>query len=247
MATIWGKWTGYGSTYNDDYVDDLVGTNLMDVIYGLGGYDTLDGGGGPDKIYGGGGRDTIYGGTGADLCVGGDGRDIIYGGDQGDQLYGGDDQDFLYGEGGNDALYGDAGHDELTGGVGIDILTGGTGFDTFKFELQNAANGWTDSKITDPDHITDFSGADDWIDVEVPGTSANYIEKQISGNSLVFGYDAAKDWALDHMTGNVRYAFVSDGFNGFLFADLNGNGIVETGIVLEGVTSTSDFQFSNIF
>ena len=49
------------------------------------------------------------------------------------------------------------------------------------------------------------------------------------------------------MTGNVRYAFVSDGFNGFLFADLNGNGIVETGIVLEGVTSKSDFQFSNIF
>jgi serralysin len=247
MVFMWGKWTGSGSTYNDDYSDHLHGTDLMDVIYGLGSVDWLHGYGGHDKLYGGGSRDWIYGGTGSDLCVGGDGSDIIYGEEEGDELYGGEDNDYLYGGTGHDELYGDAHHDELTGGAGMDYLTGGSGYDTFKFELQNAANGWTDSKITDPDHITDFSGADDWIEAPVAGTSANYIQKQISGNSLVFGYDAAKDWALDHMTGNIRYAFVSDGFNGFLFGDLNGNGIVETGIVLEGVTSISDFQYSNIF
>ena len=242
MAYIRGKWTGSGATYNDDYSDHLHGTDLMDVIYGLGSVDYLYGYGGHDKLYGGDSRDWIYGGTGSDLCVGGDGRDIIYGEEHGDQLYGGDDQDFLYGGTGNDALYGDEGHDILTGEAGMDYLTGGAGYDTFEFKLQNAQNGYTDSKVTDPDHIMDFNPVDDWLDMPIVGSSANYIEKQIPGLTIGSGYDDAKDWAKDHMTGNIRYVFVSDGVNGFLFGDLNANGIMETGIVMHGLTNISDFD-----
>ena len=72
--------------YNDYYHDDLFGTDLMDVIYGLGGYDTLHGYGGNDKLYGGEDPDTISTAVRAvDLCVGGEGRDKLYGEEHGDQ------------------------------------------------------------------------------------------------------------------------------------------------------------------
>ena len=59
----------------------------------------------------------------------------------------------------------------------------------------------------------------------VAGTSANYVEKQLGG--LASGYDMAKVWAQNHMDdGGDRYAFVSDGVDGYLFADMNGNGTV---------------------
>jgi hypothetical protein len=97
--------------------------------------------------------------------------------------------------------------------------------------------------LSAPDTITDFDNLEG-IDMPVAGTSANYIEQQIGG--LASGYDMAKLWAQNHLDGGDRYAFVSDGVDGYLFADMNGNGTVETGIVLEGVQSIADFNWQNI-
>ena len=75
------------------------------------------------------------------------------------------------------------------------------------------------------------------------GTSENYIEVQLGYN---VGYLDAMNWAQTHMTGNDRYAFVTDGVNGYLFGDLNGTGTVETGIVLEGLTTLNAFDWWEI-
>ena len=52
-------------------VDKLTGTDLAEVILGMGGNDTIDGRGGDDTINGGGGNDLITGGKGADTLKGG--------------------------------------------------------------------------------------------------------------------------------------------------------------------------------
>jgi Ca2+-binding RTX toxin-like protein len=269
----WGWDRAYGGAGNDTL--DFTKTTDSVHLYGEADNDTLKGGSNGDYLFGGKGTDELYGndgvdhistggGGGVEWAEGGNGTDYIWGGDYIDYLFGNDADDandsvyelsdddgandYLYGEAGDDVLYGGAGHDVLDGGADRDFLFGGSGYDRFVFEIPN---GWTDSKVSDPDHIMDFSGADDWIDMPVAGTApssvyevGNYIEVQKSG--LASGYDTAKFWAENHITGNVRYAFVSDGVNGYLFGDLNGNGTVETGIVLEGLTSTSDFDYSNI-
>jgi Ca2+-binding RTX toxin-like protein len=209
----------------------------------------LYGEGDNDYIYGGSGNDHLSGGAALDWIEGGDGNDKIGGGDYIDDLFGNAGHDDLWGDAGNDILDGGSGLDDLIGGAGRDYLTGGSGYDMFWFEIPD---GWTDSKVSDPDHILDFNGADDWINMPVAGTTSsnifqtgNYIDAQMGGFAGC-GYDVARNWAENHITGNVRYAFVSDGVNGYLFGDLNGNGTVETGIVLEGVTSITQFDYSNI-
>jgi Ca2+-binding RTX toxin-like protein len=269
----WGWDRAYGGPGNDtlDFSKTtgkahLYGEGDNDTLKGGSNNDILDGGTGTDQLYGNDGSDHIStgGGGGVEWAEGGNGTDYIWGGDYIDYLFGNDSDDandsiyelsdddaandYLYGEAGRDVLYGGAGHDVLDGGADRDFLFGNSGYDRFVFEIPN---GWTDSKVSDPDHIMDFMGADDWLDMPVAGTAppsmyeiGNYIEVQTGGLSA--GYDAAQVWAENHITGNVRYAFVSDGVNGYLFGDLNGNGTVETGIVLEGVTSITQFDYSNI-
>ena len=55
----------------NDEVNKLTGTDLAEVILGMGGNDTIDGRGGDDTINGGGGNDLITGGKGADTLKGG--------------------------------------------------------------------------------------------------------------------------------------------------------------------------------
>ena len=42
------------------------------------------------------------------------------------------------------------------------------------------------------------------------------------------------------------FGFVTDGVNGYLFGNLNSDWVLETGIVLEGLTSLDDFDYSYI-
>jgi Ca2+-binding RTX toxin-like protein len=166
--------------------------------------------------------------------------DSLSGGDNPDALVGGAGNDWLDGGNGNDWLVGGTDYDVLDGGAGQDTLAGGDDVDIFRFHIPN---GSTDSKVSAPDTITDFDSME-WIDMTAHGTSANYIEKQFSG--FAFGYDLAKVWAQNHLGGGDRYGFVSDGTDGYLFADMDGNGTVETGIVLEGIQSIADFGWQNI-
>ena len=81
-----------GSAANIDAVrnvENVIGSNQADVVFGdalanklrgMGGDDILDGRGGNDTIAGGDGNDTINGGDGNDLIFGGMGKDLLFGG-----------------------------------------------------------------------------------------------------------------------------------------------------------------------
>lgn len=92
----------------------------------------------------------------------------INGSKRADTLNGTDDADTILGRGGNDQLLGMAGNDQLNGGAGADTLIGGTGTDTliggrgadlFVFAPGDSGAGSVH------DNITDFSAAEDLIDL----------------------------------------------------------------------------------
>lgn len=142
--------------------DTIYGTELGDIIDGLGsndqmfgddGNDSLNGGNGDDSLYGQLGNDNLNGGLNNDLLSGDQGDDFLKGNEGNDSLYGqlGNDNlnggmnndllagnegnDFLNGGKGDDSLYGQLGNDTLNGGKGNDILIGDEGRDTFIFGL----------------------------------------------------------------------------------------------------------------
>jgi Ca2+-binding RTX toxin-like protein len=63
-----------------NFVDLLTGTGAANVLTGLAGDDDLNGLGGSDTLVGGDGSDKMSGGTGADVLIGGAGRDVLTGG-----------------------------------------------------------------------------------------------------------------------------------------------------------------------
>ena len=73
--------------------DDIVGTELDEIIDGRGGNDLLNGGEGNDELIGGGGNDTLIGGSGDDELRGENGNDILNAGTGFDAIYGGDGYD----------------------------------------------------------------------------------------------------------------------------------------------------------
>jgi Ca2+-binding RTX toxin-like protein len=117
--------------YGTDAPNVLYGGAGNDKIVGLGGSDVLLGFDGDDQISGGDGDDTIGGGEGYDTLGGNAGKDRIYGGGGKDRLNGHGGHDRLFGEGDADRLYGYDGNDYLDGGSSRDRLYGDIGVDTF--------------------------------------------------------------------------------------------------------------------
>ena len=133
--------------------DQLVGTDLNDLIAGGSGADRLWGDEGRDVLKGENGADRLYGGTGDDILIGGLGGDRLEGGDgidtasyetatrgvtanlgggggtydaQGDTFFGVEN---LTGSNFDDRLTGDGANNTLFGGTGNDLLIGGNGDD----------------------------------------------------------------------------------------------------------------------
>jgi len=216
--------------------DDDYGYNFGHKIYGTWDWDIIWAFGGDDTIIGNGGGDTVYAG---------EGDDIVYADEGTDHLFGDQDNDALFGFGGDDFLYGGYGTDELYGGTGQDELWGGPGRDRFAFQ-------WWDSGPSSPDLIKDFEAhpngrgitVGDTINVLGPaGTASNYDEFFIN---YAGGYDAAKGFAEAYIGGDIRYMFVTDQVDGYFFSDADGNGIMENGIVLEGLSNLFAFSHQNI-
>ncbi len=90
----------------------------------------------------------------------------------------------LIGFEGNDTLMGGAGNDILNGGTNKDVLTGGPGADAFRFSIMPARG--------DEDEITDFSVAEDSIQLE----NAVFTQLFITGQ-LNPAYFVKSDVALD--------------------------------------------------
>lgn len=162
MATI------YGNSNNNN----LLGTNVDDIIYGYDGNDTLDGGAGADTFYGGKGDDTFIIDNVGDTIVElpGEGVDIVRTlinytlGDYVNHLTligtasingtANEYDNVVIGNSGNNILNGGAGNDRLTGGIGSDSLIGGVGIDQiletgdFNYTLTNTSLSKTSSNAT---------------------------------------------------------------------------------------------------
>ncbi|MFO0902612.1 MAG: LamG-like jellyroll fold domain-containing protein [Pirellulales bacterium] len=113
----------------------LIGTPLVDLIFGQDGNDVISGLAANDCLFGGRDQDTITGASGADLILGGSGHDSISGGIDADLIYGGLGNDTLFGDQANDTIYGGAGNDSIRGGADEDSLYGGDGVDSIYGEL----------------------------------------------------------------------------------------------------------------
>jgi Ca2+-binding RTX toxin-like protein len=241
-------------------IDEAYGGDGNDKIFGSSSRDILDGGEGLDQLYGGDGDDDVHGGGDTDWLLGEDGNDDLFGGDGPDQLYGGEDYDELYGGELSDWLDGGPGDDVLMGGESADNLTGGSGLDQFAFAFENLFVG--DSWASNPDKIWDFNHNYDTIVLEGPGfdplPNTKYVEDTIGAlHGVGAGYDAAKIRAESLLNGDKKYAFVTDQVDGYLFVDWAqdeteetfDDGLyagVEVGIILKGLTSVGDFDWSNI-
>lgn len=146
-----------GTSGDDRYPRELIGTAQADEIFGLAGDDSLLGLSGNDILVGGPGADELFGSAGIDFAsyktsrqgvsidlqyaIGGNGEaegDTLYsiegviGSDQRDYLFGSFDGDILRGEGGSDYILGGDGNDVLAGGAGSDLLIGSSGADELR-------------------------------------------------------------------------------------------------------------------
>jgi Ca2+-binding RTX toxin-like protein len=136
-----------GDTLNS--IENVIGSDYTDLVYGDNGANVLEGGYGDDTLKGFGGADRLYGDGGNNYLVGMDGDDQLVGGD---------------------------GRDMLDGGRGTDHLVGWSGTDTFVFSsiedlgLTQATADWIlDVNAAEGDRI-EIASID--ADVYTPGDQA---------------------------------------------------------------------------
>lgn len=220
-----------------DYDDILNGDENDNIFTGYLGGDIINGKGGSDTVvYNGmwvGGDGTGHGvGVRVDLMTSSvSGADASYdrissienaiGSGYSDSLRGSDDSNYLSGGRGQDSLSGAGGDDVLVDPDGFDWITGGTGADTFVF------NAGTTSLITD------FTPSDgDKIDLrEFYGPSE--FGNEAPQNLTFIGYGG--------FTGKAgELNLVHDDSSTTVQIDLDGDGGVDSSIILNGFTETLD-------
>lgn len=186
------------------------------------------------------GNDTIKGGSSF--------SNDLYGGAGNDTLTGQAGDDRLMGGTGNDKLNGGKGSDLIVGGAGVDTLTGGAGNDLFIFfagdsSLQQASmDVITDFKVKDNDKLVfDFQNT-------VNLNTDNVIFKLEKGDKqatfdalLAAAQGAASEGALVYVGLTSK-----DSKHGYAFVDLDGDGSMDMGIKLVGVTSSDKIGLTGI-
>lgn len=172
-----------------------------------------------------------------------------------DSLHGTNGEDVIRGWGGSDHLFGNGGHDEINGGFGDDFITGGTGWDTLTggkgADTFIYAKGDSGSHFDTSDIITDFNAAEgDRIHLgNFTPSAGQYLETTVfdDGNH-VDNFNLARSYAAHHIgLDGVRVVFASDHHDGYLFADIDGNGVIDTGIELHGLNDLGDFSKNQLF
>jgi len=169
--------------------------------------------------------------------------------------------DTINGFGGDDYINAYQGPDFIDAGWGNDIIRGGTGWDEMiggpgsdQFRISTGDSG---PNYNDADLIWDFETGDtgDWISFDnigltapeaLVGTPGNYFEMSFQSDGT---YEGAYNQALAYAQQDLSYydfAFYTDGADGYLFADTNFNGLVDTGIEMRGLTSLDHFGWNDI-
>jgi Ca2+-binding RTX toxin-like protein len=239
--------------------DTIVGSGGLDLIYGMAGNDTITVGLGASTVEGGDGDDTLIadetsraailqGNAGVDTLIsqgvnntllGGQGNDVLLvSGSGATTLFGDIGDDLLRGGTGADTLSGGLGNDTLAGGAGSDVLSGGAGANLFVFDaLSNAPLGALD-QITDWTILSRMH----FGDVGNPAaTAANYKEIASAASAT-----AALSAAQGLMTsGEARYVAVQVGNGVLVFADADGDKLVDNAVALVGRT-LNDISFNLI-
>jgi Ca2+-binding RTX toxin-like protein len=147
-----------------EFNDEVLGTDMAESFFALGGEDFFRGMSGNDNLFGGDGDDTLHGNRQNDFLDGEGGNDTIHGGKDNDGLFGNIGNDSLSGDLGNDTVLGGDGDDFLNGNIGDDFLDGGTGNDTLHGGENNdvlKGNIGTDSVFGDLGDDTVIGGDDD--------------------------------------------------------------------------------------
>ena len=129
--------------------------------------------------------------------------------------------DTISGGAGDDFIFAGEGDDIIVAGTGVDTVTGGAGADVFDF------NHISESTSAARDTIRDFSAAAGDI-IDLSGIDAN---SAIAGNQA-FNFVGS---AAFGSAGDLR--FVTNGTDGFVIGDVDGNGSIDLNILLLGVTS----------
>ena len=113
-------------------IEDVIGSDHTDNLWGDDGINDLNGMGGNDTLKGFGGNDFLEGGDGADQLFGMNGTDFLFGDGGADTLDGGPDSDLLKGGGGDDVLRGGIGNDAYIVDSAADLVVEarGEGADT---------------------------------------------------------------------------------------------------------------------
>ena len=220
--------------------DDLTGDGAANVIDGGAGADRMLGGSGNDQLIGGAGGDVLYGGIGADTLIGGTGNDAYVVDELIDTVIessalateidtvqatvsytltanvevlsiGGFAA--LNGTGNTlaNSIFGNSAANVINGLGGNDTLRGDLGADTFVFNSALNAR-------TNVDTISDFTAADDTIQLENTGAGRFNVLTSLGGLAAAFFKANATGTATDaddHIIYNTT--------TGALFYDLNGN------------------------
>ena len=218
--------------------DTISGRDGNDTLIGGDGNDIINGNSGDDRLIGGRGNDTINGNSGLDtvdystdvnsgavhgivvnLWAGGSQLGVAA--DTATDSFGNTDfvtnirnvtgtqfADQIFGGGHDNILTAGAGNDVLDGHLGNDTLIGGTGSDFFVFHTALDA-------LTNVDTITDFSVADDTIQVD------NLIFAALGGNGTLTANQFVKNTTGLAGDGDDHIIYETD--TGWLYYDSNGN------------------------
>jgi hypothetical protein len=127
-----------------------------------------------------------------------------------------------------DTIDGRGGNDSITGGLGADTLRGGGGADVFVY------NSTADSRVGATDVITDFRrGQSDKISLDLIDANAN-----VDGNQ---SFNFIRSAAFSGTAGELRFEQV-DG-NTFVSGDINGDGVADFSIQVNGLVNFSAVDF----
>lgn len=235
----------------------LWGHEGNDTLIGNDGTDQLDGGTGDDAMLGGTGNDLYVVDSAGDTVteLAGEGRDTVRssiaytlgsevewlelqgganiegtGNGLANVLKGNDGDNALSGLSGNDKLYGGAGSDRVDGGEGNDVLEGGTGRDEFtggtgsdRFIFREGDLGG--ASIATADVIHDFVHAQG-DKIRLDAVDAN---STLAGNQA---FAFLGTGAFTNAAGQLR--FEQSGGNTFVQGDIDGDGVADFVIQLDG-------------